>query len=177
MPVKEESPGADVFLDGGNDRFGSHCETPYWCVFPRRQRSNLSRGLRNILHSSPSVETSVLWFAKPNSYVESVLSDLWFDARNKGTIITTQSTTDLGYNESTVDYIFNSPFGGNLMYSELNVVWESWLRIFTNNAEEAIENSVQRKTVFSYQQLMARCFASYYKLLKPGRWMTVEFHN
>ena len=24
---------------------------------------------------------------------------------------------------------------------------------------------------------MARCFAEYYRVLKPGRWMTVEFHN
>jgi 16S rRNA G966 N2-methylase RsmD len=33
----------------------------------------------------------------------------------------------------SVDYIFTDPpFGGNLMYSELNFIWESWLRIRTN---------------------------------------------
>lgn len=77
-----------------------------------------------------------------------------------------------------VDYIFTDPpFGGNLMYSELNFLWEAWLRVFTNNKPEAIENENQHKGPMEYQQLMTRCFQEYYRVLKPGRWMTVEFHN
>jgi len=77
-----------------------------------------------------------------------------------------------------IDYIFTDPpFGGNLMYSELNFIWEAWLKVFTNNNSEAIENRVQYKSLFEYQQLMKECFRKYYWILKPGRWMTVEFHN
>lgn len=77
-----------------------------------------------------------------------------------------------------IDYIFTDPpFGGNLMYSELNYLWECWLRVKTDNRPEAIENSVQQKGPIEYQRLMADCFTEYYRLLKPGRWMTVEFHN
>jgi DNA modification methylase len=76
------------------------------------------------------------------------------------------------------DYIFTDPpFGGNLMYSELNFLWEAWLKVFTNNKPEAIENKIQGKGLLEYQQLMTRCFQEYYRVLKPGRWMTVEFHN
>ena len=76
------------------------------------------------------------------------------------------------------DYIFTDPpFGGNLMYSELNFLWESWLKVFTNNKPEAIMNKVQQKGLLEYQELMTRCFKEYYRVLKPGRWMTVEFHN
>ena len=76
------------------------------------------------------------------------------------------------------DYIFTDPpFGGNLMYSELNFLWEAWLKVFTNNKPEAIENSVQGKGLPEYQKLMTECFKEYYRVLKPGRWMTVEFHN
>lgn len=79
---------------------------------------------------------------------------------------------------NTIDYIFTDPpFGGNLMYSELNYIGESWLKIKTNNKEEAIENSSQHKTLFDYQEIMQRCFAEYYRILKPGKWMTVEFSN
>lgn len=79
---------------------------------------------------------------------------------------------------STVDYIFTDPpFGGNLMYSELNFLWEAWLRVFTNNQSEAIENKTQGKGLLEYQRLMTECFKEYYRVLKPGRWMTVEFHN
>ena len=79
---------------------------------------------------------------------------------------------------NALDYIFTDPpFGGNLMYSELNFLWEAWLRVFTNNKEEAIENKVQGKGLAEYQKIMERCFKEYYRVLKPGRWMTVVFHN
>lgn len=85
-------------------------------------------------------------------------------------------TTLLG-NES-VSYLFlDPPFGSNLNYSELNFLWESWLRVWTNNKPEAVENSVQGKSLSEYRQLMTACFKEAYRVLKPGRWMTVEFSN
>lgn len=81
-------------------------------------------------------------------------------------------------NVNAIDYIFTDPpFGGNLMYSELNFLWEAWLKVFTNNRSEAIVNSVQRKGLAEYQRLMEACFKECYRVLKPGRWMTVEFSN
>jgi hypothetical protein len=38
-------------------------------------------------------------------------------------------------------------------------------------------NAVQGKGLPEYQSLMTACFTEYYRVLKPGRWMTVEFHN
>lgn len=76
------------------------------------------------------------------------------------------------------DYIFlDPPFGSNLNYSELNFLWESWLKVWTNNKPEAIENSVQGKGLNEYRQIMTACFKEAYRVLKPGRWMTVEFSN
>lgn len=94
-------------------------------------------------------------------------------------ITATQSSTRLTcVADASVDYIFvDPPFGGNLMYSELNLLWEAWLRVFTNNKPEAIINEVQRKSLAEYQQLMEQCFHDFHRVLKPGRWMTVEFHN
>lgn len=63
------------------------------------------------------------------------------------------------------------------MYSELNSISESWLKIWSNNKEEAIENKHQNKTTSDYQSIMASCFKEFYRLLKPGKWMTVEFSN
>jgi len=90
----------------------------------------------------------------------------------------TMSSSWAGVCGDSVDYIFTDPpFGGNLMYSELNFLWEAWLKVFTNNKPEAIENSVQGKGLPEYQRLMTECFKEYYRVLKPSRWMTVEFHN
>jgi DNA modification methylase len=97
----------------------------------------------------------------------------------KAEIITTQSTNSLqNIPDDCLDYIFTDPpFGGNLNYSELNFIWEAWLKVFTNQKQEAIISAVQRKGLLEYQSLMTQCFSECYRVLKPGRWMTVEFHN
>lgn len=94
-------------------------------------------------------------------------------------IVSCQSTTDYSQiPDNTIDYIFTDPpFGDNLMYSELNFLWESWLKVFTNNSCEAIVNNSQHKGIPDYLRLMESCFSEYFRVLKPGRWITVEFHN
>ena len=81
-------------------------------------------------------------------------------------------------NSNSLDYLFvDPPFGANLMYSELSSHWENWLNIKTNIVKEAIENRTQRKTTFDYQILIQQSFLEFYRILKPGKWMTVEFSN
>jgi len=103
-----------------------------------------------------------------------------FDRNSTGNVmISTQSSTKLkNINTNTIDYIFvDPPFGSNLMYSELNFLLESWLQLFTNNDSEAIINNSQRKGLEEYKELMLYCFKEMYQILKPNRWITVEFHN
>ena len=88
------------------------------------------------------------------------------------------STTNVTTANNSVDYIFlDPPFGANLQYSELNFFMESWLGLLTNNQEEAVENKSQKKSSHEYRQLMSQCFREAHRILKPGRWMTVEFSN
>ncbi len=94
-------------------------------------------------------------------------------------IVTTQSSSQLvNVPDNTIDYIFiDPPFGDNIMYSESNFLWEVWLRVFTNSKGEAIINNTQKKSLVDYQELIEACFSEFYRILKPNRWMTVEFHN
>ena len=96
-----------------------------------------------------------------------------------GAQINVGSTSDLkNIEENSIDYIFTDPpFGGNLNYSELSFIWEAWLKVFTNQKLEAIINAVQGKGLLEYQSLMTQCFSECCRVLKPGRWMTVVFHN
>jgi DNA modification methylase/DNA-directed RNA polymerase subunit RPC12/RpoP len=88
------------------------------------------------------------------------------------------SATNSTIKDNSIDYIFTDPpFGANIMYSELNFLPESWLKVFTNNKKEAIENKTQGKSLLEYQELMTQCFKEYYRVLKPNKWMTVEFSN
>ena len=92
--------------------------------------------------------------------------------------IETVSATDYRIPDSSIDYIFTDPpFGENIYYSDLNFFVETWFGVLTNSDPEAIIDRVKNKRLHEYQVLIQRCFEEYYRILKPGRWMTVEFHN
>jgi DNA modification methylase len=100
----------------------------------------------------------------------------------KSIIITTQSLTALGFPPgNSIDYIFlDPPFGSNLIYSDLSLPWESWLRVSTKTDAEAVVHRRKKQnptTLDIYRDIMADCFSNAFRVLKPGRWMTVEFHN
>ena len=62
----------------------------------------------------------------------------------------------------------------NLNYSELNFIAEAWLRVFTSNEGEAVENPAQGKDIEDYRRLIEACFVEAFRVLKPGRWITIE---
>lgn len=102
-----------------------------------------------------------------------------FTSTTNNVIISTQSATDLSQiADNSIDYIFTDPpFGDNLNYSELSFIWETWLKVKTNNKSEAVINPIQKKSLYEYQMLMTQSFKEFYRILKPNRWITVEFHN
>lgn len=94
------------------------------------------------------------------------------------TVITTGTAAKLPLAAESVDYIFTDPpFGENIYYSDLNFLVESWHGVKTDPNPEAIVDRVRQKGVPEYQHLMYSCFAEYFRVLKPGRWMTVVFSN
>ena len=95
-----------------------------------------------IYFPSLSVETSVIELLKERvKNVSKAFTDIPFE---RTSVISTQSASDLrNIPSNSVDYTFiDPPFGDNLMYSELNFVWESWLKVSTDNRSEAIINNV-----------------------------------
>ncbi len=89
------------------------------------------------------------------------------------------SSSDLRHiPDACIDYIFiDPPFGDNLNYAQLNAVWEAWLGLQTNVRFEAIVDSVHRRTLHFYREMLRKCLTEFFRVLKPGRWMTVAFHN
>jgi DNA modification methylase len=101
-----------------------------------------------------------------------------FRARENSSITTLGSAAAIPVHNSSVDYIFTDPpFGDNLAYSELNFVVEAFHRVVTRQAPEAVMSNSQQKGLLEYHRLMRACFAEYFRVLKPGRWMTVVFSN
>lgn len=93
--------------------------------------------------------------------------------------VSTQSITDMfTVPDNSVDYIFTDPpFGESIQYSELNLFVEAWLHVRSSNPNDCVLNYVHKKDLAFYSTMMARAFSEYARVLKPGRWITIVFHN
>ncbi|HCH5614388.1 TPA: DNA methylase [Vibrio parahaemolyticus] len=126
------------------------------------------------LYVSPLwVEISPIYFLE-----EKIKAHLKINLSESKSYISSNSATKLMIEDDSIDYIFTDPpFGENLQYSELNSIYESFLNIRTNSEKEAVINAPQEKNVDEYRDLMSQSFLEYYRVLKSGKWITVEFSN
>jgi len=93
--------------------------------------------------------------------------------------ISTESSTTLNFPSNSIDYIFTDPpYSWKVQFGEANFVWESWLG-FDNkwHEDEIIVNEVREKTVLNWKSMMHRTMAECYRVLKPGRWMSLCYHD
>jgi hypothetical protein len=93
--------------------------------------------------------------------------------------VNTGTATNLAFlPDESVDFIFTDPpFGANINYSDMNVLWESWLGDFTNTEPEAIMNRIQGKGVDEYRLLMLDSLKESYRVLRKNHWMVLVFMN
>ncbi len=97
----------------------------------------------------------------------------------KTACVSTQSIVELkNVPSNTIDYIFTDPpFGESLQYCELNLFVEAWVRVKSVAEDDCVLNYVHKKDLIFYSRMMASAFKEYARVLKPGRWITIEFHN
>lgn len=94
-------------------------------------------------------------------------------------VVRTGSATDLSFiPDESVDLIFTDPpFGANINYSEMNILWESWLGLFTDSTDEVIVNKFQEKDAVAYGDLMHSSLNECYRVLRTGHWLILVFMN
>lgn len=100
--------------------------------------------------------------------------------RSDNVCISTQSATSMTAVPScSIDYIFTDPpYGGTVQYGELNFVWEAWLGLDTNwHQREIVVNRSRGKTIEDWADMMAEAMAECYRVLKPGRWLSLCYHD
>ena len=140
--------------------------------------SQTNRQLTGVYYIASQVSEVSPWYnleGKLSRLTKAFQSDV---AKKGAATLTTGTTFRLGFPDNCIDYIFTDPpFGDNLAYAELNFIVEAFHKCFTNMKPEAIVSPHQKKGLSEYQHLMRLCFTEYCRVLKPGRWITVVFHN
>ena len=83
--------------------------------------------------------------------------------------------------DQSVDYIFTDPpFGSNIFYSDMSLFHEAWLDRTTDNEDEAVVHTTGKRkngAVERYERLLRGAFTEAFRVLKPGRYMSVVFGN
>ncbi|HUP69644.1 MAG TPA: DNA methyltransferase [Acidimicrobiales bacterium] len=120
--------------------------------------------------------------SKPSMGKRQTLVKTWktSPARLGQVVMSTGSSTSLDLPNASIDYLFvDPPFGANIPYSDLAYLIEAWHGVYSRASDEAIENRSKKvpRSLAEYGELMSACFVEFYRVLKPGRWMTVEFSN
>jgi len=79
-----------------------------------------------------------------------------------------------------VDYIFTDPpYGSSIPYFGLSAFWGNWLKMDLPYAKEIIISEKKNKTeeLKQYKFILGKSFAELFRILKPGKYMTITFHN
>ncbi|TFG16426.1 MAG: hypothetical protein EU530_11835 [Promethearchaeota archaeon] len=108
-----------------------------------------------------------------------------FDQFNRSTLsnkicLLQQSVENLPLADNSIDYIFTDPpYGDSIQYFELSTLWNKWLDIAndTQETEEIVINSHQKKSNEVYFQKLESGFKECYRVLKNDAFMTITFHN
>jgi DNA modification methylase len=86
---------------------------------------------------------------------------------------------------NSIDYIFTDPpYADKYPYGQLNFIWESWLGFDTEwHSEEIIvaeDDGIpeeQKRSVDEWTSMMTSVIHNCYRLLKPGRWLSLCYHD
>ncbi len=84
---------------------------------------------------------------------------------------------------AAADYVFTDPpFGSNIFYGDSSYLWEAWLGERTDVAAETVINKrltdeLGRTTLDGYAKAMSRAMEEIGRVLRPGAWASLQFHN
>ncbi|WP_255152833.1 DNA methyltransferase [Halorarius halobius] len=83
--------------------------------------------------------------------------------------------------DNTIDYAFiDPPYGDTVPYGEVNKVWTAWLKDEETFEDEiVVSDSPEReeKDEEAWEEDVRAAFEEVYRVLKPGRWLTITFNN
>lgn len=94
-------------------------------------------------------------------------------------LLSNEDTKSILLPSDSIDYAFTDPaYVHKIQYGELNFVWESWLGFdgeWLN--DEIVVNPFRNKTIEDWDRDLRAALANIYGALKPGRWLSLCYHD
>lgn len=143
-----------------------HFEINVWNCFRNR--------FRKVLRGKEESNEAIRMFSEAKTFKD--LDD------SKNCLVKTANVLELGdlIPENSIDYVFTDPpYGDSVPYLELDYMWASWLQFDVDfDNEIVISDSPERnRNLEIYEKMLNASFVQIFKVLKPGRYLTVTFHN
>jgi len=141
---------------GGGFAKGTYYIPPIW--IERNQRDCLQRKLKDVISGLHEITTFI---------------------KSTDISISTEDACDLNIQNNSVDYIFTDPpYSWKVQFGELNFIWEAWLQFDSRwHDDEIIVNEIRGKTEIDWESMMRRAIKGCYRILKPGRWLSLCYHD
>lgn len=100
--------------------------------------------------------------------------------KDRNTLLLNLSSKKIPIPDNSIHYIFTDPpYGDSIQYFELSSLWNHWLDLKSEIHEEGeiTINHRQNKSLDRYSNDLYNVFSECFRVLIPGRYMTVTFHN
>jgi DNA modification methylase len=102
--------------------------------------------------------------------------------KNGGMLVLTSSATNMKAHipDNSIDYILTDPpYADDVPYFELSLLFASWLGFPMNLKDEIVisDSPVREKGPEEYREMMTQAFSEVFRILKPGHYLSVWFHN
>ncbi|MBN2150617.1 MAG: hypothetical protein JW839_04125 [Candidatus Lokiarchaeota archaeon] len=142
----------------------------WWLV----RKTAVSPGLRILDEIEPSVPELLASTAD------------FFNSKGRAALVANKDARSLsGIPDASVDYIFTDPpYGDSIQYAELAAFFLAWQhpRDLQDVLRDAFENEMtinqgQGKDLAAYKGMLRLALGECFRVLKPGRYMTLTFHD
>ena len=104
-------------------------------------------------------------------------------------MVLNQSSAKIDFPDESIDVVITDPpYGSNVQYAELSVIWNAWYALYKgdgepiNNLEEAVvnrklKNQVGAKSEADYEDILHQIFHECYRVLKKEGFLVFTFNN
>lgn len=171
-PVRPSRPFSSAWIQQSYWYCPQNMESNVWNLFKRS-----IHGKQGLIKAKLDIPENLRGMKEAKNFHQLIME-------NKHYLLAIKSTINFleDLEENSIDYIITDPpYGHSIQYGELLFMWGAWLKLMDNfeivAQNEIIKNHRQHKDDDDYERMLSLAFKNIFRVLKPGGYCTITFHN